>query len=161
MPPQPKPDKKLRQKQTFLRAPHELSRRLFVPGQGRALELLGVPRYLPTRVNGWNEVDPAGFLELHKRVLEGISTGNLNITNDAGPDPQVALSVDVTAGTRPLRCLILYFDRPPTAGTENPLGKEFADLSAKGDDNERDPDCEDFTAPSSSAAAAAGRAPPL
>jgi len=160
MPPQPKPDKKLRQKQTFLRAPHELSRRLFVPGQGRALELLGVPRYLPTRVNGWNEVDPAGFLELHKRVLEGIRTGNLNITNDAGPDPQVALSVDVKAGNRPLRCLLLYFDRPPTAEVENTLGKDFADLSAKscGDENETDPDCEDLT--SSSSAAAAGRPPP-
>ena len=106
------PGPKLRQKNTFLRSPHELRRRLYIPGQGRALEKFGVPRYLPTRVNGWNETDLSGFTQHHYTVLQALEHDHIRLTGGTGDDPSVACCIDVKAGRRPLRVLLLYFDRP-------------------------------------------------
>ena len=79
-----------RPKLMLFRAPHELCRRLYVPGQGSALESIGVPHYLPTKINCWNELDKAGFLHLHHSVLNKLLHDNICITGESCDDPQVA-----------------------------------------------------------------------
>lgn len=110
-------------KLTFFCAPHELHCRLYVPGQGSALESISVPHYLQTKINSWNKLDKAGFLHLHCSVLNELLHDNICITGESDDDQQVACCADVSAGTRRLRCLLLYFDHPEGVSQEAPLAK--------------------------------------
>ena len=114
---------RLRSKPTFLRASHELCRCVYAPGQGSSFEALGVPRYLPAKINCWNNLNLVGLAGLHHNVLEHLRLNNIRLTGETGDTPQIAVCADCLAGRRKICCLPLYFDRPEGTSSEEPLAK--------------------------------------
>ena len=108
-------------KPTFLQAPHELHRRVYVPGQGSSFEALGVPHYLPAKINGWNHLDPVGLAGLHHNMLENLRLDSIRLTGETGDTPQIAVCADCLKGRRKISCLLLYFDSPEGTSCEERL----------------------------------------
>ena len=80
-------------------------------------------------------------------MLENLRVDNIRLTGESGDDPQVAVVADVRAGTRKLRCLVLYFDLPEGVSVEKPLDKYNYDPSSSDFDHEDIDDTEDDQPP--------------